>query len=83
MYDSCNSATAAGLQRIEVRSFGYLLEELLERIEVNHAVDCVDELGQLQQLCDACLTELASLRPLFAEIEQVLARLLAKSLLSI
>lgn len=60
------------LERIEVRAFGCLLEELVER--------CAwpSDLGEaLDALTDACLAEVTALRPPFAHIERRLAALAA------
>ena len=51
---------AAALQRLEVRAFGHLLEELLER--------CDEHLPQLQELAAACLEPMPGARPSFAEV---------------
>lgn len=51
---------AAALQRLEVRAFGCLLEELLER--------CGERLPQLQELAAACLQPIPGARPAFAEV---------------
>lgn len=59
---------AAVLQGIEVRAFGVLLEELLER--------CATPLPALQALASACLQEQPLQRPRFGQLEQALAALL-------
>jgi len=56
---------AIALQRLEVRAFGCLLEELLER--------CPDELPTVQALAGQCLQPAPDARPLFAEIVARLA----------
>jgi hypothetical protein len=64
---------APALQRLEVRAFGLLLEELLERV--------IDDLAQqpmretLAGLTAACLQEDVGARPHFAAIEQDLSTL--------
>ncbi|SFG89930.1 serine/threonine protein kinase [Duganella sp. CF458] len=60
------SALAAALERLEVRAFGYLLEELLER--------CEEELPLVRALANDCLRPAPATRPAFAE---ALARLAA------
>ena len=63
---------AEALQRIEVRAFACLLEELLERCRAD------DSNGTLQTLNDLhsrCARENNVARPLFSEIEQVLLAL--------
>lgn len=58
--------TAEALQRIEVRAFSCLLEELLERCPV--AVDGQKTLKMLDDLQADCAQENVSARPLFGEI---------------
>jgi len=58
---------AAALQRLEVRAFGCLLEELLER--------CDDKLPQLQDLATACLHPEPNTRPTFAELAARLSQI--------
>jgi hypothetical protein len=62
------SAQAVQLQRLEVRAFGFLLEELIARCDAVPA----PELTRLQA---ACVHDDATSRPLFAEIESRLAAL--------
>ena len=59
-------ATAEALQRIEVRAFSCLLEELLERCPV--AVDDQKILKMLGDLQADCAQENVNARPLFGEI---------------
>jgi serine/threonine protein kinase len=61
---------AAALQRIEVRAYGCLLEELLDRCDATPGE--MAALHTLQQRCDRAET---NLRPLFAEICNELAKL--------
>jgi len=63
-----DAAIAAVLQGIEVRAFGVLLEELLER--------CATPLPALQVLASACLQEQPLQRPRFEQLEKTLAALL-------
>ena len=62
------AAIAAVLQGIEVRAFGVLLEELLERGDTS--------LPALQALARACLQEQPLRRPRFGQLEQALATML-------
>jgi len=64
---------AEALQRIEVRAFACLLEELLERCCATD--DSQTALSTLADLQARCAQENASARPLFAEIEQALLTL--------
>jgi serine/threonine protein kinase len=61
---------AHDLQRIEVRAFGCLLEELLQRCDS----PALENLWELQR---RCVNAVVSARPLFAEIEKVLAGMLS------
>ena len=56
---------ALALQRMEVRAFACLLEELLERSPALR-----DGSDTLSALASACLTDDVQARPLFAEVEQ-------------
>lgn len=67
-----NEGLASALQRIEVRAFACLLEELIVR--------CVDSgplLQSLERLRRRCADPAPSLRPLFADVEAELAHLAA------
>ena len=69
---SDNADQASQLQRIEVRAFGYLLQELLAHspdTPTSHAGPA------LAALCADCLNDTVDARPLFAAIEQTLAGL--------
>ncbi|ESQ81337.1 leucine-rich repeat-containing protein kinase family protein [Asticcacaulis sp. YBE204] len=70
LYDA-ESVDGAALQRIEVRAFGCLLEELIARCaEQSEQTEALGRLGS------ACLHLNPRQRPLFAEIERECARLL-------
>lgn len=78
-------ATAEALQRIEVRAFGCLLEELLLRCNaapqghfLRGAVDAEKALKTLIDLQVACTQETIGSRPLFAEIGQILKGLIRR-----
>jgi len=67
---------AAQLQRLEVRAFGCLLEELLERCDEspsNHGV-----LRLLNDLKLACLSDENGHRPFFDEINALLVEAIRK-----
>ena len=59
-------------QRMEARAFGCLLEELLDRSDV--PAPWADVAERLRELSTRCLSECPADRPLFAEIEEALAR---------
>ena len=65
-FERSNQALADALQRIEVRAFGCLLEELIERCIV--AVNAQNTLKFLADLQAACVQEAVGARPLFGEI---------------
>ncbi|HHQ4560868.1 leucine-rich repeat-containing protein kinase family protein [Aeromonas veronii] len=68
LYDRCDRERAVGLERLEVRAFGCLLEELLAHCDTQDS-----PLDGLHQLKAACLSELSADRPDFAYIERQLA----------
>jgi len=61
-----------GLERLEVRAFGCLVEELLELSEENNIDEALLR-KKLISLRDACLAENNHARPLFKEIKSYLA----------
>ncbi|MEN3786753.1 leucine-rich repeat-containing protein kinase family protein [Aeromonas veronii] len=67
LYDRCDRERAMGLERLEVRAFGCLLEELLAHCDTQDS-----PLDELHQLKAACLSELPAKRPDFAYIERQL-----------
>lgn len=66
-------ALAMALQRIEVRAFGCLLEELIERCVVSRGLD--SQGAALAQLQARCVDRKPARRPLFSEVEAELARI--------
>ncbi|CAB3777837.1 hypothetical protein LMG28614_00474 [Paraburkholderia ultramafica] len=71
-YAADDRDTGVALQRLEVRAYGCLLEELIDRCDVLDAQ--ADIASKLIALKDRCLSEAIDSRPLFDEIA---ARLLA------
>ena len=67
-YDRSNRERAVGLERLEVRAFGCLLEELLAHCDTQGS-----PLDGLHQLKATCLSEVPADRPDFAYIERQLA----------
>ena len=69
LYDANDRTRAAAFERLEVRAFGYLLGELLERCEPRTWAgrDAIDALAV------ACLNEAIDARPSFGEIAAELA----------
>ena len=68
LYERSNRERAVGLERLEVRAFGCLLEELLAHCDTQGS-----QLDGLHQLKAVCLSELPAKRPDFAYIERQLA----------
>ena len=68
-------ATATALQRLEVRAFGGLLEELLERCEADNTAAAPAAMAALWALQRRCVLPEVAGRPLFAEVSRVLAEL--------
>ncbi|MFQ2036285.1 leucine-rich repeat-containing protein kinase family protein [Aeromonas veronii] len=68
LYERSNRERAVGLERLEVRAFGCLLEELLAHCDTQDSL-----LDGLHQLKAACLSELPAERPDFAYIDRQLA----------
>ncbi|MGB6189686.1 MAG: leucine-rich repeat-containing protein kinase family protein [Aeromonas molluscorum] len=67
LYDRANHGLAAGLERLEVRAFGCLLEELLMHCDANG-----EAYADLHRLSAACLGEEPGARPTFARIHLLL-----------
>jgi Leucine-rich repeat (LRR) protein len=72
-YSQDNQSQASALQRIEVRAFACLLEELLERCQSSESTQAI--IAQLRELHKACSQTNVAERPLFATIEQQLQKL--------
>lgn len=67
-----DAALSVALEKTEVRAFGYLLEELLERCEgeatTGATLTNITTLTHLTALRDACLNTNATQRPVFTEV---------------
>ena len=76
-YDQSDSAVAQALEQIEVRAFGCLFEELLERVDRDSGLADQQRaaLQAAQELCAQCFAPLVKQRPLFKTIEERLASL--------
>lgn len=68
---------ALALQRIEVRAFGCLLEELIERCDADTATE--ESLNILKLLQINCAQEATTARPLFTEVLRVIEGLQEKN----
>ena len=77
-YDQSDSVVAQALEQIEVRAFGCLLEELLERLNAGCANRAIylAIIIKIERLRDRCLTRVVLQRPLFQQIERELDLLL-------
>lgn len=64
-FSSADKHWAEGLQRLETRAFGYLLQELLQRCDTTHALESFQK---LVKIADQCVQETPSQRPLFTHI---------------
>ena len=76
-YDPSDLVIARALEQIEVRAFGCLFEELLERVELE-ADTTSQQRSALQTalaLSEACLVSQVSQRPLFKQLEEQLTLL--------
>jgi hypothetical protein len=76
-YDQSDSLVAQALEQIEVRAFGCLFEELLERVDRDSGLTDQQRaaLQAAQELCAQCFAPLVKQRPLFKTIEERLASL--------
>lgn len=77
-YDQNDSAVAQALEQIEVRAFGCLFEELLERVDRDSGLTDQQRaaLQAAQELCAQCFAPLVKQRSLFKTIEERLASLI-------
>jgi hypothetical protein len=69
-YATDDSAIADGLERLETRAFGCILEELIERC--NPSPDDLSVLSLLNDLKSACLSDESEHRPFFNDITEQL-----------
>jgi serine/threonine protein kinase len=68
-FKPADAGQSLALEKIEVRAFGYLLEELLERCEGEATTSAtVATLTHLGALRDACLHKDSTQRPVFTEV---------------
>jgi hypothetical protein len=70
-FDPAAVATAEALQRLEIRAFGCLLEELLAHCPEAAAAPMVHQAWQ--EVVQRCMQPEVATRPLFAEVEQALS----------
>jgi len=77
-YDLTDSIASLALERLEVRAFGCLLEDLLDRARVPDAQAEKWVFYRLDKLRQDCLQPIPTTRPLFREIDRVLAEITTK-----
>lgn len=77
-YSTDNPERSAALERLEVRAFGCLLDELIERLEASACSDHGHVRDELAVLRDSCLSEDVQSRPLFEQIASDLRALKAR-----
>ena len=75
LYKDMDRSLSHAIERLEVRAFGCLLEELLQRINSDELSRQGDTLATLMQLEKNCLSEDIKQRPGFAEIHQCIGSL--------
>jgi hypothetical protein len=76
-YDSRDATNGAALERLEVRAFGCLLEDLLERAQMPNAEADKLTFDRLNELQQDCLQPISAARPLFIQIDRILTELKA------
>jgi serine/threonine protein kinase len=74
-YDRNDPIAGAALERLEVRAFGCLLEDLLDRAQVPEADVQKLSLDKLDKLRQDCLQTSPDVRPLFREIDRILTEI--------
>ena len=67
-YDPSDEVMGQGLERLEVRAFGCLLEDMLDRCTLEQSSECEAAVESLRGLQQDCLNPVLSQRPLFTEI---------------
>jgi hypothetical protein len=73
-----NDPIGAALERLEVRAFGCLLEDLLDRCEVPNSATDEMTIEQLNRLRQDCLQPTLAARPSFVKIDRILVEITTK-----
>lgn len=68
IYNNATPDTAKLLERLEVRAFGCLLQELLERLDAKDLSTHSDVVAKLNRLQQTCMAERVAQRPNFSEV---------------
>ncbi|MDQ6952979.1 MAG: lipopolysaccharide kinase InaA family protein [Mariprofundaceae bacterium] len=71
-YLSQSTTEAQAIERLEVRAFACLLEELLSRLDAEHRMVSATQVQQLEQLQKDCCHPDTKQRPLFNQIHPTL-----------
>ena len=77
-YATENREAGAALERLEVRAYGCLLEELTARCDWSDSLASAEVAAKLTGLRDSCLSEEVASRPLFEQIASELFALKAR-----
>ena len=73
-YDRQNALTSQALERLEVRAFGCLLEDLLDRCQPEDFLAQEEAIAMLRSLQQDCMNPIPAMRPLFGKICELLAK---------
>jgi serine/threonine protein kinase len=76
-YDRNDAIVGVTLERLEVRAFGCLLEDLLDRTQMLDTEADKLALDKLDKLRQDCLQPIPHTRPLFMEIDRILTEIKA------
>lgn len=74
-YDPTDAVIGQALERLEVRAFGCLLEDMLDRCTLSESSEHKTAMESLHRLQQDCLKPVLSLRPRFTEICELLTSL--------
>ena len=74
-YEPNDVETRASLERLEVRAFGCLVEEMLNICEKDDKSHYMESITALAKLRDSCMDKELANRPLFSEVCSILAHL--------
>ena len=75
LYDNIDDIECASFERLEVRAFGCLLEDMLDRCKPEDLSSRKDIVEALRDLKHACMDEKVSNRPLFRDISNMLLKI--------
>lgn len=75
IYSHIDGIDNNAFERMEVRAFGCLLEDMMERFSVDNPEEKEKSFSVLKELQEKCMDEYVTERPLFAEIVSELSKL--------